>query len=124
MCNAKNNDDNNVWECFTLSNGDEHVFCDECKDNCYYETCNQCCVLMGDKLFDEEEEHDEFPDRLAGYDHNGEWCCAKHREPRFDQQTFYLLDIIINRNNGQMPNWISLKDVNGKLWTSKNDAWE
>jgi hypothetical protein len=44
--------------------------------------------------------------------------------PEFDQQTFYLLDIIINRNNGTLPNWISLKDVNGKLWTSKNDAWE
>jgi len=44
--------------------------------------------------------------------------------PEFDQQTFYLLDIIINRNNGTLPNWISLKDVHGKLWTSKNDAWE
>ena len=46
----------------------------------WQEECVECDTLMGGKEFTDEKEFDEHPDRLEGYDDDGDWHCAKCRE--------------------------------------------
>jgi hypothetical protein len=39
------------------------------------EECCQCGVLLGGKVFTNEDEFDEHPDRDCGYDEDGQWYC-------------------------------------------------
>lgn len=43
------------------------------------EECVDCGALLGGKVFHNEDEFDEHPDRDAGYDEDGDWHCAKCR---------------------------------------------
>ena len=52
----------------------------EVPEETWSETCETCGVLMGGKVFHDEDEFDEYPDREAGYNDEEEWRCAKHRE--------------------------------------------
>lgn len=44
------------------------------------EQCHACDTLLGGKVFHSEKEFDEHPDRDAGYNADGIWYCAEHRE--------------------------------------------
>jgi hypothetical protein len=54
------------------------------------------------------------------------WECenCEEEQPSFDKQTFYLLELIIQKNGGELPDGLTLTDIHGKVWTSKDDAWE
>tara|TARA_R110000751_G_scaffold219336_1_gene322103 strand:+ start:291 stop:713 length:423 start_codon:yes stop_codon:yes gene_type:complete len=43
------------------------------------ENCEKCETLMGGKVFTDENEFDECPDRDPGYDEDGDWYCSKCR---------------------------------------------
>lgn len=43
------------------------------------ERCHYCGALMGGKVFHNEEEFDEHPDREPGYNLHGDWVCVKCR---------------------------------------------
>ena len=70
---------------------DKNKFCDEhlCKgcenhiDGCecgiWFKECVECDTLMGGKRFTDEEEFDNHPDRMEGYDDKGNWHCEKCR---------------------------------------------
>ena len=56
-------------------------------DETWSETCGVCGVLLGGKMFVNEEEFDEHPDRLPGYeDVCGEWRCEKCRIKKEDEE--------------------------------------
>ena len=51
----------------------------------YWEECS-CGVHLGGKLFHDEEEFDEHPDRERGYNADGEWRCEKCRITDEDEE--------------------------------------
>jgi hypothetical protein len=83
-------------------------------------------VKIEDKEEDEEEDEEECYVCGEQKIHTTDgWECENCEEqPSFDGQTFYLLELIIQKNGGELPDGLTLKDLNGKEWTSKNDAWE
>ena len=52
----------------------------------YWEECS-CGVHLGGKLFHDEEEFDEHPDRAPGYNADGEWRCAECRGEDEDEDS-------------------------------------
>ena len=44
------------------------------------EKCKKCGVLCGGKVFTDENEFDEHPDRKIGYNEDNEWFCSACRE--------------------------------------------
>lgn len=50
------------------------------------EKCENCGVLCGGKVFTDEEEFDEHPDREIGYNEDGEWFCSACREEEEEEE--------------------------------------
>jgi hypothetical protein len=57
---------------------ESHTDSDE-EEERWSEVCHDCGALMGGKVFDNEEEFDEHPDREPGYTEGGDWVCEKCR---------------------------------------------
>jgi hypothetical protein len=55
-------------------------------DETWSETCGVCGVLLGGKMFVNEEEFDEHPDREPGYNADGAWQCEKCRIKKEDEE--------------------------------------
>ena len=45
------------------------IFCEQC----------ECGILLGNKIFFDEESFDEYPDRDLGYDLESQWFCQECR---------------------------------------------
>ena len=137
----------NCKECNAVMNADGHrTYALPCGDFC--KSCMEgkhsgCEVCFGDD--DEDFDVDDvdapncFPYKkcsvceerksCGNYDDNKVWFCEncfdeEDENPTFDKQTFYLLEIILQKNSGELPDGLTLTDVHGKTWTSKNDAWK
>lgn len=50
------------------------------------EKCENCGVLCGGKVFTNEEEFDEHPDREIGYNEDGEWFCSACRDEEEEEE--------------------------------------
>jgi hypothetical protein len=57
--------------------------CVKCGDQLFFERCDECNVLMGGKKFHDENECDEYPNRIDGYrypnEDEGFWYCEECR---------------------------------------------
>lgn len=53
---------------------------DEEEDEVFAEKCCGCEKWLGDVIFNDEEEFDNHPDRVGGYDENEEWWCVECRK--------------------------------------------
>jgi len=58
------------------------------EEESWCERCADCNILMGGKIFYDEEEYDEFPDRMDGYRYIPEstWFCIEHRVDYEDEE--------------------------------------
>jgi len=48
-------------------------------DEDWCEKCLECDTWLGGKIFTDEKEFDNHPDRLDGYNEDGDWLCSEHR---------------------------------------------
>jgi hypothetical protein len=54
---------------------DDEWYSEDGKDDTWCEKCCGCDKWLGDKIFTDENEFDNHPDREEGYDDDGNWWC-------------------------------------------------
>lgn len=67
--------DEKLWKYDKPSDMWEHFH-----EQVWYEECCECGKWLGNKIFTDENEFDEHPDRDPGYDLDGNWWCGKCRD--------------------------------------------
>jgi hypothetical protein len=100
---------------------EDAILCIHCyKEETWREECEDCGILMGGKVFTNEDEFDEHPERDVGYDKEGQWRCPVCYDKHKEKQQREEFDAFIE--NHLFPNEV---EIAGRIafWSKHNDWW-